>query len=111
VGLAQRVLIALAILHRPALLIADEPTTALDMLTQSEVLGLFAELNRTLQMGILYISHDLLTVASLSHRVAILDQGSIVETAATSEIFSHPAQEYTRRLLAALPKVPEFVAD
>jgi len=110
VGLAQRVLIALAILHRPALLIADEPTTALDVITQSEVLGLFAELNRALRMAILYISHDLLAVASLSHRVAILEGGRIVETAATSEIFARPAHEFTRRLLVAMPQVPEFAA-
>src|ERR1019366_9107853 len=90
VGLAQRVLIALAILHKPALVIADEPTSALDVITQAEILRLFAELNRRLGMSILYISHDLLSVASLSHRVAILNDGEIVETGLTEKIFASP---------------------
>src|ERR1700690_478973 len=83
VGQAQRVLIAMAVLHRPALLIADEPTSALDMITQSEILGLFAQLNRELNMSILFISHDLLAVSSLCHRIAILKTGELVESGAT----------------------------
>src|SRR5207253_2749236 len=77
VGQAQRVIIAMAILHRPSLLIADEPTSALDTITQSEILRLFAQLSRELRMGILYISHDLLSVAALCHRIAILHAGQI----------------------------------
>ena len=91
VGQAQRVLIAMAIMHRPALLIADEATSALDVITQSEILRLFDELNRRLGTSILYISHDLLSVASLSHRVAILNGGTIVETGLTEQIFASPA--------------------
>lgn len=106
VGLAQRVLIAMAIIHRPALLLADEPTSALDVITQSEILELFARLNRELKMGILYISHDLLSIATLCHRVAILHEGEIVEFAATAEVFRNPQHAHTRRLLAALPKSP-----
>ncbi len=106
VGLAQRVLIAMAILHHPALLIADEPTSALDVITQSEILQLFARLNRDLHMAILYISHDLLTIASLCHRVAILHEGEIVECAETERIFRDAAHPYTRQLIAALPKNP-----
>ena len=106
VGQAQRVLIAMAILHRPALLIADEPTSALDSITQAEILQLFAGLSRTLEMGVLYVSHDLLAVASLCHRVAILYGGAIVETDTTERIFRSPSHPYTRRLIQALPKNP-----
>lgn len=106
VGLAQRVLIGLAILHRPKLLIADEPTSALDVITQSEILKLFSRLNRELNMAILYISHDLLSVAALCHRVAILRGGRMVEDASTEQIFRRPADEYTRALVGALPVNP-----
>lgn len=106
VGQAQRVLIAMAILHRPALLIADEATSALDALTQAEILRLFARLNRELSMAILYISHDLLSIASLCRRVAILHEGEIVEFASVENIFHHPAHPYTRRLIDAIPTLP-----
>ena len=106
VGQAQRVLIAMAILHRPALLIADEATSALDALTQSEILRLFARLNRELSMAILYISHDLLSIASLCRRMAILHQGEIVEFAPVERIFHRPAHPYTRRLIDAIPVSP-----
>jgi len=106
VGQAQRVLIAMAILHRPALLIADEATSALDALTQSEILRLFARLNRELSMAILYISHDLLSIASLCQRMAILHEGEIVEFAPVERIFHRPAHPYTRRLIDAIPVSP-----
>jgi ABC-type dipeptide/oligopeptide/nickel transport system ATPase component len=111
VGLAQRVLIAMAVLHRPALLIADEPTSALDVITQSEILALFARLNRELSMAILYISHDLLTIASLCHRVAILHDGEIVECSQTEQIFRNPKHPYTCRLIASLPGSPFAAPD
>jgi ABC-type dipeptide/oligopeptide/nickel transport system ATPase component len=106
VGLAQRVLIAMAILHHPALLIADEPTSALDVITQAEMLDLFARLSRELEMAILFISHDLLSVAALCHRVAIMRDGEIVETAAAEEIFENPRHPYTQRLVGALGRNP-----
>jgi len=106
VGQAQRVLISMAILHRPALLIADEPTSALDVITQSEIVQLFARLNRELGMGILYISHDLLSVASLCHRIAILHEGELVECDKTQRVFQSPAHPYTRRLIGSLPRNP-----
>jgi len=109
VGQAQRVLIAMAILHRPALLIADEPTSALDAVTQSEILKLFARLNRQLGMAVLYISHDLPSVASLCHRIAILQQGRIVEANTSEEIFQRPQHPYTQALLRAIPRVPELL--
>jgi ABC-type glutathione transport system ATPase component len=106
VGQAQRVLIAMAILHRPALLIADEATSALDVITQSEILELFARLNRETGMSILYISHDLPSVAGICKRIAILHEGEIVESGTTEQIFNSPAHPYTRRLMAALPQLP-----
>jgi ABC-type dipeptide/oligopeptide/nickel transport system ATPase component len=111
VGQAQRVLIAMAILHRPALLIADEPTSALDAITQTEILELFASLNRDLGMTILYISHDLLSVASICHRIAILHGKQIVECGNTAQIFAAPLHEYTRSLVAAVPRLPEALLN
>ncbi|HEY6303345.1 MAG TPA: ABC transporter ATP-binding protein [Terriglobales bacterium] len=106
VGQAQRVLIAMAITHRPALLIADEATSALDVITQSEILELFARLNREIGMSILYISHDLPSVAGICQRIAILHEGQIVECGPTEQIFTAPAHPYTRRLMSALPQLP-----
>jgi peptide/nickel transport system ATP-binding protein len=104
VGQAQRVNIAMAILHRPALLIADEATSALDMITQAEILSLFAQLNRELGMAILYISHDLNSVATLCDRVAILHAGELLETGRTEEIFASPKHPYTQKLIDAIPQ-------
>ena len=107
VGQAQRVLIAMAVMHRPALLIADEATSALDVITQSEILALFRELNRTTGMSILYISHDLASVAGICDRIAILHQGQIVELGQTADVMANPKHEYTQRLMAALPQIPQ----
>lgn len=106
VGQAQRVLIAMAVLHRPALLIADEATSALDVITQSEILALFRELNRSTGMSILYISHDLASVAGICDRIAILHEGAIVEVGTTNQVLTKPQHEYTRRLMAAIPAFP-----
>lgn len=106
VGQAQRVLIAMAIMHRPALLIADEATSALDVITQSEILQLFVRLNREFGMSILYISHDLPSVAGICERIAILHEGQIVECGSTAQILTAPTHAYTRRLMAALPQLP-----
>jgi ABC-type dipeptide/oligopeptide/nickel transport system ATPase component len=103
VGQAQRVMIAMTIIHRPALVIADEATSALDVITQSEILALFAKLNLETGMAILYISHDLPSVAGICHRIAILHEGEVVELDSTERIFSAPQHPYTRRLIAALP--------
>jgi ABC-type dipeptide/oligopeptide/nickel transport system ATPase component len=103
VGQAQRVLIGMAVLHRPALLLADEPTSALDPVTQAEILKLFVDLSRRLSMSILYISHDLLSVAAISHRVAVLSQGQIVECADTKQVFRNPQHSYTRALVDSIP--------
>ena len=107
VGQAQRVLIAMAVIHRPALLIADEATSALDVITQSEILKLFRELSRGSGMTLLYISHDLASVAEICDRIAILHQGEIVELGTAEQVLTNPQHEYTRRLMAALPKLPQ----
>jgi len=103
VGQAQRVLIGMAVLHHPALLLADEPTSALDPVTQAEILKLFADLSRRFDMSILYISHDLLSVAAISHRVAVLSAGQIVECAETAQVFRNPQHPYTRALVDSIP--------
>ncbi len=102
VGQAQRVLITMAILHKPRLLIADEPTSALDAITQSETLALFQRLNRELGMAMLFISHDLLAVATLCSRIAILQQGRIIESGPTAQLFRDPRTDDTRALLQAV---------
>ena len=103
-GMAQRALIAMGIMHGPSLLLADEPTSALDAITQAEILRLFGQLNREMGMAILLISHDLLSAASLCHRVAILHEGRIAECGDTDRIFSRPEHPYTRKLLDAIPR-------
>ncbi len=108
VGQAQRVLIALALLHRPSLLIADEPTSALDPVTQAEVVQLLRRLNREQGTALLYISHDLLSVLQLCDRVAVLHGGRIVESLPVQEIDQQAQHEATRALLRALP-VPASV--
>jgi ABC-type glutathione transport system ATPase component len=107
VGMAQRFVIALAILHRPALLLADESTSALDTITQAEILALFARLRQEYGIAILYISHDLASVASLCDRVAILKNGQVVEDAPVRRIFENPRHVCTRQLIAAIPRLAE----
>ena len=110
VGQAQRVLIAMAVLHRPALLIADEATSALDVVTQAEILALFRKLNRELGTSILYISHDLLSVATICHRISVMKDGEIVECNSAQHIFATPQHPYTKTLIASLPALPQVQA-
>ena len=102
VGQAQRVLIALALLHRPALVIADEPTSALDPVTQSQIVTLLARVTKSQGTTLLYISHDLVSVLQLSTRIAILDRGRIAEIL-PANLLSAAAHDETKSLLAALP--------
>jgi microcin C transport system ATP-binding protein len=102
-GQAQRVMIAIAIANEPALLIADEPTTALDVTVQAQVLNLLAALQRRLGMGLLLITHDLRIVEKFADRVCVMTEGEIVEKGRAAEIFRAPAHPYTRKLLAAQP--------
>jgi ABC-type dipeptide/oligopeptide/nickel transport system ATPase component len=103
-GQGQRVLIVMALLHSPRLLIADEPTSSLDVITQSEVLALLRSIRDENGLGILFISHDLPTVASFCDRVAVLHEGRIVENGPVHEVLQAPRHLYTRRLVDAAPK-------
>ncbi|HEY1649847.1 MAG TPA: ABC transporter ATP-binding protein [Terracidiphilus sp.] len=108
VGQAQRVLIALALLHRPALIIADEPTSALDPVTQTQIVDLLRRLNRIHGTTFLYVSHDLVSVLQLSDRIAILDAGSLVETLPVNRI-DEARHSATLSLLNALPVPPDIL--
>lgn len=102
-GMRQRVMIAAAMICRPKLLIADEPTTALDMGTQESILNLLKKLNRKYGMSILFISHNLRVVNTLCRRVLVMKDGQVVEEGECREIFENPRSEYTRELIAAIP--------
>lgn len=104
-GMQQRVLIAIAVAAKPELLIADEPTSALDVTTQMQILALLQRLQQQLGMSIVLITHDLGIVRRMADRVAVMYQGRIIEQNTCEEFFSGPQQEYSRRLLAALPNV------
>ena len=102
-GMCQRVMLALAIICRPRLLIADEPVTALDFNTQGQILSLLKEINRDFGTSILFISHDLSVIKNLCSRVLVMYSGRILEEGDTVEIFNHPSHEYTKGLLASIP--------
>ena len=102
-GMLQRAMIAAAIISRPKLLLADEPTTALDVTIQAQILELLRRLNREMGMSILFISHNLNVVRKLCTRVAVMEKGLIVETGDTQQVFYDPQADYTRRLIAAIP--------
>lgn len=106
-GMRQRAMIAMALCLRPKLLIADEPTTALDVTIQAEILELFREIKEKHSMSILFITHDFGIIAQLADRVAVMQKGSIVEQGSVEEIFYSPKANYTKELLKAVPKIPE----
>jgi oligopeptide/dipeptide ABC transporter ATP-binding protein len=103
-GMKQRVLIAMALIGGPALLIADEPTTALDVTVEAEVLALLAQLQRDLRMAMLMISHNLSAIASLCDRIAVMYAGRIVEQGPTAAVLAAPRHPYTRALLQSVPQ-------
>ena len=106
-GMRQRVMIAMALGCHPKLLIADEPTTALDVTIQAQILELIKQLKAELGMAMLLITHDLGIVANVASRVAIMYAGKIVESAETGELFSHPLHPYTQGLLASIPDLTD----
>jgi microcin C transport system ATP-binding protein len=103
-GQRQRAMIAMALACQPKLLIADEPTTALDVTIQAQILALLDELQAEMGMALLFITHDLNLVRRYAHRVGVMERGHLVEIGPTSEVFAHPRHDYTRRLLASRPK-------
>ena len=102
-GMRQRVMIAMALVNRPQLLIADEPTTALDVTVQQQILDLLADLRARFSLAMLFISHDLAVVSKVADRIAVMYAGSIVESGTTEHIFKQPVHPYTRGLLRAVP--------
>ena len=106
-GLRQRAMIAMALSCDPALLIADEPTTALDVTIQAQILALMADLKERTHMSMLFITHDLGVIAEIADRVAVMYLGKIVETGTVHQIFDDPLHPYTRKLLKSIPKLGE----
>ena len=107
-GMRQRVMIAMAMLCNPQVLLADEPTTALDVTVQAQVLDLMDELRRKTNTGIVLITHDMGVVARMCQRIIVMRKGEIVETGAVDEIFYNPKHEYTKMLLAAVPRIDQM---
>ena len=110
-GMLQRALIAMALVCKPRLLIADEPTTALDVTIQAQILELMQELQKELGMAILFITHDLGTVAKMCDRVAVMYLGKIVETGTAKEIYKNPQHPYTKGLMGSVHKIGSLKAD
>ena len=104
-GMRQRVMIAAAIVCRPKLLIADEPTTALDVTIQAQIVKLLQKINREEGVAVLFISHDLSLVRQLCGRVVVMQNGRLVEEGNTEKIFADPKEDYTKELIAAIPKI------
>src|SRR5471032_324051 len=110
-GMCQRVVIALALACRPQLLIADEPTTGLDVTTQKTVMELIVELTRARGMSTILITHDLGLAAAYCDRVVVMEKGRVVETARSADIFANPQHAYTRKLMRATPRLGVSLRD
>ena len=106
-GQRQRVVIAMALALEPDVLIADEPTTALDVTTQAQILALIKDIQRRMGIGVIFITHDFGVVADIAHRIVVMRQGAVVEAGTAEEILNRPRHPYTRQLIAAVPHKPE----
>ncbi len=104
-GMRQRVMIAAAMIGNPKILIADEPTTALDVTVQAQIVELLKKLNKEMGTSIIFISHDLSLVNQICQRVIVMQKGNIVESGRTVDVFSRPRDPYTKKLIAAIPKI------
>ena len=111
VGKKQRVMIAMAIACQPDILIADEPTTALDVTVQREIITLLKELQSEIKMGILFISHDLSLVSEIADTVIVLRKGVLVEEGTATSIFKNPQKEYTKALINAKPRLDRKIKN
>ena len=110
-GMRQRVMIAMALITEPELIIADEPTTALDVTVQAQILDLLAEVRRDTGAALVLITHDLAVVSEVADRVVVMRRGRVVEAGAAEQIFSDPKHEYTRALLDAVPRIDDEIGE
>src|SRR5699024_10791926 len=109
-GQRQRVMIAMALALEPALLIADEPTTALDMTTQAQILELINDIQEEKQMGVMFVTHDFGVVAEIADRIIVMEKGHIVEQGDADQVLNNPTHSYTKKLIAAVPRRRTMVA-
>ncbi|WP_256728662.1 ABC transporter ATP-binding protein [Microbacterium oleivorans] len=110
-GMRQRIMIAMALSMEPELIIADEPTTALDVTVQAQILELLAEIRRDTGAGLILITHDLAVVSEVTERIVVMRAGRMVERGSVEEVFSDPQEEYTRRLLDAVPRIDDTIGE
>ncbi|MFS0713177.1 ABC transporter ATP-binding protein [Microbacterium sp. 2P01SA-2] len=110
-GMRQRIMIAMALSMEPELIIADEPTTALDVTVQAQILDLLAEIRRDTGAGLILITHDLAVVSEVTEQIVVMRTGRMVERGSVEEVFSDPQEEYTRRLLDAVPRIDDAIGE
>ncbi|MDD7945893.1 ABC transporter ATP-binding protein [Microbacterium sp. NE2HP2] len=110
-GMRQRIMIAMALSMEPELIIADEPTTALDVTVQAQILDLLAEIRRDTGAGLILITHDLAVVSEVTEQIVVMRAGRMVERGSVEEVFSDPQEEYTRRLLDAVPRIDDAIGE
>ncbi len=110
-GMRQRIMIAMALSMEPDLIIADEPTTALDVTVQAQILDLLAEIRRDTGAGLILITHDLAVVSEVTDRIVVMRAGEVVESGSVEQVFSDPQATYTQRLLEAVPRIDDEVGD